>query len=74
MILNKKIVIKVNFLFFVLVIADCYGMEENKLMTKLPILSKNETIKNFLFDEFYKGLGAGLAGAGFFYGGMKIMS
>ncbi len=66
--------IKINYLFFVLLFADLYGMEKNKLSPELPSLSKRETIKNFLFDEFHKGLGVGLVGAGFFYGGIKIMS
>jgi hypothetical protein len=86
MILNKKIMIKINYLFFVLLFADLYGMEKIELKSellnlssdetipKLPSLSKRETIKNFLFDEFHKGLGVGLVGAGFFYGGIKIMS
>lgn len=86
MILNKKIMIKINYLFFVLLFADLYGIEKIELKSellnlssdetipKLPSLSKRETIKNFLFDEFHKGLGVGLVGAGFFYGGMKIMS
>lgn len=86
MILNKKIMIKINYLFFVLLFADLYGMEKIELKSellnlsndetipKLPSLSKRETIKNFLFDEFHKGLGVGLVGAGLFYGGIKIMS
>jgi hypothetical protein len=65
---------KINYLFLVLQLVDLYGMEENKLGMELPILSKKDTIKNFLFDEFHKGLGVGLVGAGFFYGGIKMIS
>ena len=68
MILNKKIMIKINYLFFVLLFADLYGMEKIELKSELLNLSKRETIKNFLFDEFHKGLGVGLVGAGLFYG------
>lgn len=65
---------KINYLFLALLLVNFYGMQEDKLNPELPILSKEETIKNFLFDEFHKGLGVGLVCAGFLYGSIGMLS